>query len=250
MSTGSLKVVFHWAPLCEDGRSAIQSSIDEILAAQLRNGGARAIIITAFGVHNAHRLYEEEAGTPLSYTAPDSHDTLREEDAEAAALCVCEEVTSQLVQVANVTARRSENQEKLYRPGHQALDVADECDTKFGRPRGVWTGGGDVSTSIDDEELSPLVFLLQNNRYLLGSKKDRFLEHLHEVQERVVRQAAEATARHGKNAGVFVLNDRDCLYKRMSCYRIGDSIHFYEPVKLVEGYMLWHLLALVDTWSC
>ncbi|CAM9180192.1 unnamed protein product [Ectocarpus sp. 8 AP-2014] len=250
MSSGSFKVVFHWAPLCEDVRSAIQCSIDEIVAARLGNGGARAIIITAFGVHNAHRLYEEKAGTPPPHTAPSSHDTLREEDAEAAALNVCEEVTSQLVHVANVTAGRSENQETFYRPGHRGLDEADEGDTKFGRPRGLWTGGGDVSLSIDDEGLPPLVFLLQNNRYLPGSKKDRFLEHLHDVQERVVRQAAKATARHGDNAGVFVLDDRDCLYKRMSCYRIRDSIHFYEPVKLVEGYMLWHLLALVDTWSC
>ncbi|CAB1097501.1 unnamed protein product [Ectocarpus sp. CCAP 1310/34] len=209
MSSGSLKVIFHWAPMCIDARSKIQASIDEIVAAQLRNGDARAIIITAFGVHNAHRLYGDQAGTLPRYTAPSSHDTFREEDAEAAALNVCEEVTSQLVHVANLTAGRSAsaNQEKLYSPGHRGLDVADEGDPKFGRPRGTWTGGGDVSLSIDDEGLPPLVFLLQNNHYFPGSEEDRFLEHLHDVQDRVVRQGAKDIARHGENAGVFVLDD-------------------------------------------
>ncbi|CAM9934009.1 unnamed protein product [Ectocarpus fasciculatus] len=240
MSSGGLKVIFQWAPHCEDVGPAIRASINETVADQLRNGGARGVIITAFGVHDAYTLFgREEPRTPPPHT----------ERAEQAALAECEKVTSQLVHVANPTTGGLENEETFYRPGHRGLGVADDREAKSSGRRGTWTGN-DGASSSDDKGLPPLVFLLQNNRYLPGSDKDRFLEEVHDIQDRVVREAADATAGGGEDAGVFVLNDRESLYKPMSCYRIGDSIHVWEPVKLVEGYMLWHLLALVDAWSC
>ena len=45
--------------------------------------------------------------------------------------------------------------------------------------------------------------------------------------------------------GVFLVDDGVSLYGALSCFR-ADEIHFFEPVKLVEGKMLWHLLALAD----
>ncbi|CBJ31669.1 hypothetical protein Esi_0273_0009 [Ectocarpus siliculosus] len=106
----------------------------------------------------------------------------------------------------------------------------------------------------------PLVFLLQNNPFNPGSEHDYFLQQLHRIQEQVIDEAAaeqaaakqgceqhqdcEQQQRGGGGGGgrVFLLRDRDSLYSSMSCYRIDRSIHFHEPVKLVEGKMLWHLV--------
>ncbi|CAN0499672.1 unnamed protein product, partial [Ectocarpus sp. 12 AP-2014] len=125
-------------------------------------------------------------------------------------------------------------------------------------------GGGGGGGGIGDGPPPPLVFLLQNNPFNPGSEQDYFLQQLHRIQEQVIDEAAaeQATAKQGceqqqdceqqqRGGGggggggrVFLLRDRDSLYSSMSCYRIDRSIHFHEPVKLVEGKMLWHLVEI------
>ena len=83
----------------------------------------------------------------------------------------------------------------------------------------------------------PIVFLLQNNPFLPGSKEDIFLNDLHHAQREFVE--------HREDSGIYRVYDRDSIFKRMSCFRLGETIHFRNPVKLVEGKMLWDLIALV-----
>lgn len=94
------------------------------------------------------------------------------------------------------------------------------------------TGTGAV---VNNDAFPPVVFLLQNNPFLPDSKEDAFLNKLHQVQRQAVQNNED---------GVHIVRDRDSVYKRMSCYRMTDTIHFWDPVKLVEGKMLWDLIAL------
>lgn len=95
-----------------------------------------------------------------------------------------------------------------------------------------------VSAVANNDSSPPMVFLLQNNPFLPGSKQDAFLNELHQIQREVVENSQED--------GVYIVRDRDSVYKPMSCYRLFDTIHFDDPVKLVEAKLLWDLIALVD----
>lgn len=94
----------------------------------------------------------------------------------------------------------------------------------------------------DGSDASPpsLVFLLQNNPFLPGSEGDLFLNELHQAQQEIVENDGV-----GPQAEVYLVHDRESLYERMSCYRIREEIHFSDPVKLVEGKMLWDLIMFV-----
>lgn len=97
-----------------------------------------------------------------------------------------------------------------------------------------------VDLAGDNDEFSPpVLFLLQNNPFLPGSEEDSFLEELHQVQREVVENGGE-----GSQAELYLVHDRGSLYESMTCYRIKEEVHFHEPVKLVEGKMLWDLVAL------
>ena len=100
---------------------------------------------------------------------------------------------------------------------------------------------GDNGASPPPPPQPPLVFLLQNNPFLPGSEEDAFLDELHQVQQEAVEDGEQES-----HAEVYIVHDRDSLYDSMSCYRNEQGIHFKEPVKLVEGKMLWDLIALVD----
>lgn len=87
----------------------------------------------------------------------------------------------------------------------------------------------------------PVVFLMQNNPYPPGAGNDNFLKNLHQVQREVVESKREKS-----HAEVYLVDNRDSLYENMLCYRRSPKeIHFVEPVKLIEGKMLWDLIALV-----
>lgn len=88
-----------------------------------------------------------------------------------------------------------------------------------------------------DDAPPPTVFLLQNNPFLPGSDQQHFLDELHGVQRQIVE--------NDKDGGVYIVNDEGSIFSAMSCLRMNGSIHFTDPVKLVEGKMLWDLIALV-----
>eukprot|EP00903_Cladosiphon_okamuranus_P012395 g11617.t1 len=103
-----------------------------------------------------------------------------------------------------------------------------------------FSSAGAYLAEDDDEVSPPVLFLLQNNPFLPGSEEDSVLEELHQVQREVVENHGE-----GSQAELYLVHDRESLYDSMMCYRIEEEIHFQEPVKLIEGKMLWDLVALV-----
>lgn len=128
----------------------------------------------------------------------------------------------------------------------------------------------------------PLVFLSRNNDFMPGSAKQEFADGVHWVKEEEIdkemiwisgnakkeaegRQRASNVAGGGGGGdredgdtttdgdinrrgggGIFVVDDNVSLYRKMACYRIDTSVHYHEPVKLMEAKMLWDLISLVD----
>lgn len=92
-------------------------------------------------------------------------------------------------------------------------------------------------TAVNKDVSPPMVFLLQNDPFLPGSEPDHFLNELHQVQRDVIESS--------EGGAMYLVRDRDSVFERMRCFRMGEGIHFNDPVKLVEGKMLWDLIALV-----
>lgn len=90
--------------------------------------------------------------------------------------------------------------------------------------------------AVNKDARPPVAFLLQNNRFLPGPEQE-FLNDLHQVQREIVDSA---------EGEVYLVHDTESVFDRMSCALIGGGPHFHDPVKLVEGKMLWDLIALVD----
>ena len=253
------QVHFYWAPLCSG-----PESVGEVLKTVLdtaEDDGKRAVIITAFAVHDAFELLhasngflnpEYESALPSEVVAKDG---LRE-----AALGACRDTTVQLIETAAATSasssmteqsqqsadghgRRAQGGRALrYTPGHRRTD-----DVK---PEASNSGGGvglSFSTGVSSEAPAPsppLIFLLQNNRYPADMVEDAFLEEVQQIQRQEVDAWEKTEA--AQERGIFLVNSSVSLFGNLSCFRNGNPIHFYEPVKLVEGKMLWDLLSLVD----
>lgn len=124
--------------------------------------------------------------------------------------------------------------------GAAALSACTETVTRLAQGEPFLSAGAEQPADSDASP-PPLVFLLQNNPFLPGSEEDSFLSELHQVQREVV----ENDGGDESQAEVYIVHDKDSLYDSMSCYRIREEIHFSDPVKLVEGKMLWDLIALV-----
>lgn len=92
-------------------------------------------------------------------------------------------------------------------------------------------------TAVNNDARPPVVFLLQNNPFLSGPKQD-FMNDFHQVQREIVDS--------GEENEVYIVHDRESVFDRLSGYRMSESIHFVDPVKLIEGKMLWGLIALID----
>ncbi|CBJ26700.1 expressed unknown protein [Ectocarpus siliculosus] len=277
-SSGNLKVHFYWAPLCSGPESVgamLASVMDAVRAAK---DGKRAVIITAYGVHDAFELHHAANGhgSP-SYKSALPQDVVEKDGMRAAALGACRDTTTQLVRAAAATAV----------PGTEAPPVEEEQSPGDGRRqlpnvstkvevgphetsekqaagipphnvRGGSVGAGNEDTLLGASAppaasgpLQPLLFLMQNNRYPPGSVENAFQEDLHIIQRQVVGEweASEGSKGDGGERGLFLVDNSVGLYGNLSCYRNANPIHFDEPVKLMEGKMLWDLLVLVDNGS-
>lgn len=100
----------------------------------------------------------------------------------------------------------------------------------------------------------PLVFVLQNNGYNDHDDfQQMFLEEVRLIQRQEIGIGLFETLGETKivnvddeGAGVFLVDDSVSLYGKLACYRIEPSSHYHEPVKIVEGKVLWDLVALAD----
>lgn len=237
-----MQVLFHWAPHCSGPDSVgavLKTVLDAVDAA--KDDGKRAVIVTAFGVHDAFELRHAANGQgSATYKSALPQDIVEKDGMRAAALSACRDTTVQLIETGNVQPPES-SWGRIQAPFDQVLQPSDSSASD--------ESGVSVAVVKDDvsETLGlpppPLFFLLQNNRYPPDSMEDAFLEDLHRVQRQEVEEWEES---RGAGTGIFLVNDSVSLYGNLSCYRNANPIHFYEPVKLVEGKMLWDLLALVD----
>lgn len=237
--------------------------------------GKRAVIITAYGVHDAFELKHAANGygNP-SYKSALPQDIVEKDGMRAAALSACRDTTTQLVRAAAAKAvpgTEAPLAEEEQSPGgggrqrrnllagdgpHEATEQPAE-----GIPH-MNVSGGSVGVGNEDAPgassppaapgpVPPLLFLMQSNIYPPGSVEDTFQEDLRRIQRQVVGEweASEGSEGGGGETGLLLVDDSVSLYGNLSCYRDDNPIHFHEPVKLVEGKMLWDLLVLVDNGS-
>lgn len=193
---------------------------------QAENGSTkRTVIVTAFGLHDAAKphLYID----PVQSSSGEQEEVIDLVDRNrATALASCRDVTADLVRAAK--------------------------------------GGSSPP---------PLVFLLRNNDFLPGSANQEFLDNVHRIQLEEIenRRIGSASQRTGNNithddfalfgsgrettydnnteGEIFLVDNSVSLYGKLACYRKETSVHYHEPVKLVEAKMLWDLIFLVDRGS-
>lgn len=247
-------MLFYWAPHCSG-----PESVGEVLKAVLKGveaakgDGKRAVIVTAFGVHDAFELHHSANGHGVaSYESGLPQDIVEKDGMRAAALSACRDATNMLIRTA-ATGKAVAGADIVQPPGRlrgRVRALSDQGHLQWNSSRALDESG--VSVAVGEEDVAgevpaagsgPLVFLLQNNRYPPDSFEDVFLEDVQRIQRQSVQVWEE---RRGGDGGLFLVNDSVSLYGNLSCYRNANPIHFYEPVKLVEGKMLWNLLALVD----
>lgn len=251
-SAGNLKVLFYWAPHCSGPqgiRAVLKTVLDAVDAA--KDDGKRAVILTAFGVHDAFELHHSANGHgSAAYESELPQDIVEKDGMRSAALSACRDTTVELISRAATGAAPRRAEEVQPPEGDRGRKLASLQQHVQADDRHASDICGDSVAAVGEDGAnevpapsSPLFFLMQNNRYPPGSVEDMFLEDLHRIQ----RQEVEGWERGcGADRGLFLVNDSVSLYGNLSCYRNANPIHFYEPVKLVEGKMLWDLLALVD----
>lgn len=240
-----MQVLFYWAPHCSGPGSVgaiLKTVLDAVEAA--KDDGKRPVFLTAFGVHDAFELHHSADGHgSATYESGLPQEIVQKDGMRAAALSACRDTTVQLIRTAAAGTAQPPGSErgKMRPPSDQVLPASDSRAPDEG---GVSVAVGKNFVDGVPARSTPLFFLLQNNRYPPGSVEDVFLEDLHRIQRQEVRDWEERGG--GADRGLFLVNDSVSLYGNLSCYRNANPIHFYEPVKLVEGKMLWDLLALVD----
>eukprot|EP00903_Cladosiphon_okamuranus_P008225 g7918.t1 len=252
-SSGNLKVLFYWAPHCS-GPESIGAVLEAVLEGveAAKGDGKRAVIVTAFGVHDAFELHHSANGHgSASYESGLPQDIVEKDGMRAAALSACRDTTMRITTAA--TGKGVVGADIMQPPGGlrgrvRALFDQDHLEASSSGAMdqsgvSIAVGKDGMAGVVPTASPGSLFFLLQNNRYPPGSVEDVFLEDLHRIQRQTV-QAWEKD--RGGDTGLFLVNDSVSLYGNLSCYRNANPIHFFEPVKLVEGKMLWDLLALVD----
>lgn len=213
-----------------------------------KRGDKRTVIITAFGVHDSYELPLLVKGSAsTSYMDALPPDFVDNGSVRTATLGACQATTAQLVQAAaaKVMAWADPTAEKgqLSKAVHASPNTTTRSTTET---NGVSLSFGAPGTTAATDPTPPLVFLMQNNRYPPNSPEDNYLEDLRRIQRREVQEWEAGEGHENAEGGIYLVDDSVSLFRNLSCYRESNPIHFHEPVKLVEGKMLWDLLALVE----
>ncbi|CAM9606498.1 unnamed protein product, partial [Ectocarpus fasciculatus] len=247
-STGNLEVFFYWAPFCfgpESVGAKLAAVMDGVKAAKW--GDKRTVIITAFGVHDSYELpLLLDGSASTSYVDALPTDFVDNGSMRTAALGACQATTAQLVQAAaakvmawvDPTAEKEELSKEVHASPNTTRSTTETngVSLSFGKPGVI--GAPDPTP--------PLIFLMQNNRYPPNSREDNYLEDLRRMQRQEVQEWEAGEGNEDADGGIYLVDDSVSLFRNLSCYRENNPIHFHEPVKLVEGKMLWDLLALVE----
>ncbi|CAN0157487.1 unnamed protein product [Ectocarpus sp. 6 AP-2014] len=248
-STGNLETRFYWAPFCfgpESVGAKLATVMDGVQTA--KRGDKRSVIITAFGVHDSYELPLLVKGSAsTSYMDALPPDFVDNGSVRTATLGACQATTAQLVQAAaaKVMAWADPTAEKgqLSKAVHASPNTTTRSTTET---NGVSFSFGAPGTTAATDPTPPLVFLMQNNRYPPNSPEDNYLEELRRIQRGEVQEWEAGEGNEDAEGGIYLVDDSVSLFRNLSCYRESNPIHFHEPVKLVEGKMLWDLLALVE----
>ncbi|CAM9867121.1 unnamed protein product [Pylaiella littoralis] len=256
-STGSLKVIFDWAPWCSGPDLGAGDKLAAVMAEETEESDdRRVVIITAFGTGDAdvqRKIFEEQQHSTYVEHLP--QDVLRAEGIRAAGLAACRGAIRQTVRVAAGEGSSNSSppfvfllQNNIFKPGsfeqtfldevrrlqHQNLGTVGimggeegeahlSSDCQWGEER--MTSGGDVGGGGGGGRSG-----LGGDGGVIGGDKS----------------ADGGNSGDDAREGVFIVEDSVSLYGKLRCYQETLGSHFHEPVKLVEAKMLWDLFALVD----
>lgn len=205
----------------------------------------RTVIITAFGVHDSYELPLLVKGSAsTSYVDALPQDFMDNGRMRTATLGACQATTAQLVQAA--AAKVVEDSTVKKGQLREAVQASPNTTRSTTETNGVSLSWGKPGTTAAPDPTPPLIFLMQNNKYPPNSPEEDYLEDLRRIQRREVEEWEAREGKEDAEGGIFLVDDSISLFRNLSCYREHNPIHFHEPVKLVEGKMLWDLLALVE----
>ncbi|CAM9722778.1 unnamed protein product [Choristocarpus tenellus] len=127
-----------------------------------------------------------------------------------------------------------------------AKDNQERSKSAMGRCLNVTQRLIDFAQQQSREGLRPIVLLMQGNPFMAGDVRCGWMDELH-VQRLKVLQNGQIHSHAGNSTagGPYMLEDTAGIFDKLECKRINDSIHFWEPVKLTQAKMLWHIMTII-----
>ncbi|CAM9636204.1 unnamed protein product [Choristocarpus tenellus] len=94
--------------------------------------------------------------------------------------------------------------------------------------------------------LRPIVLFMQGNPFMEGDERSGWMDELL-VRRLEVLQNGEINNLEGNSSGRFyLLEDTASIFNKFECKRMDGSVHFSEPVKLIQAKMLWHIMTIIS----
>ncbi|CAM9362592.1 unnamed protein product, partial [Choristocarpus tenellus] len=87
----------------------------------------------------------------------------------------------------------------------------------------------------------PIVLVMEGNPFRADDIRKDWMQELHQKRLEIFRRAA------GSSRDLIVpymLEDTAGIFDRLECKR-KDSIHFYEPVKLIQAQLVWYAMNMI-----
>ncbi|CAM9871798.1 unnamed protein product [Choristocarpus tenellus] len=103
----------------------------------------------------------------------------------------------------------------------------------------------DFAQQQSKEGLRPIVLLMQGNPFRKGDARGKWMDELHARRLDVLHNGQIHFNKGNSTGGPYMLEDTACIFKKLECKRTKKSMHFFEPVKMMQAKMLWHIMAII-----
>ncbi|CAM9725556.1 unnamed protein product, partial [Choristocarpus tenellus] len=221
-NTQGLDALFRWTPLCPQVSEEVTKATQELG----RTGQKQLVFITSYGVHEI----SEASQSKHLYLGPTKP-------------CDLSVISSDRVRLSPRECRKPVAN-YIRNLGNESTAELEETITEDAMHRCLDVTNDLVALSQRKEGMRPIVLVLQGNPFRPRDGRFKWMKDLHQRRLIMLQElvAEEGTVGGGAGTGMpYMLEDSSSIFDRLECKR-KDDIHFYEPVKLTEAQMLWHVV--------